>query len=125
MVKKNLHLIPLLILAMTMVHAIYIVSTTSIIFSEKHYLGISCIAICIIGYIIRRNLGAYLTGLTLLLGTFNLIAFTPAIVTYSFGFGINDVSVTSFKIQSFSLVIFFLFLILNLNFLRKSARRNK
>lgn len=117
MIKKNFYLIPLIILIITAVYATYIVSKTDIIFGNKHYLGFMFIAVCVIGLIFKRSVGIYFTGITLLAGALNFIAFTPAIEAYSFGFGLNGKSTTSFKIQLFSFLILLLYLILNGRFL--------
>ncbi len=117
MVKKNLYLVPLIILIVTILYAVYTVSTTDIVFGNKHYLGILFIAISVISTIFKKDLGIYFTGITLLIGTLNFIAFTPAIEAYSFGFGLNDKSTTSFKIQMFSFLVLLLYLILNRKFL--------
>lgn len=117
MVKKNLYLVPLIILLATVVYATYIVSTTDIVFGDKHYLGLLFVGVSTIAILVRKSLGIYFTGITLLAGTLNFIAFTPAIEAYSFGFGFNDTSTTSFKIQLFSCLILLLYSVLNGKFL--------
>ena len=57
MVKKNLYLVPLIILIVTILYAVYTVSTTDIVFGNKHYLGILFIAISVISTIFKKDLG--------------------------------------------------------------------
>jgi hypothetical protein len=55
----------------------------------------------------------YLTGISLLIGTLNFIAFLPVIESYSFGFSFNDKHGIDFKIQPFSFLILLIYLFLN------------
>ncbi len=123
MIKKNLYLAPLIILVVTILYAVYTVLTTDIIFVKKHYVGFLFAVICIAFTIYNKNFGIYFTGITLLIGTLNIIAFTPAIESYSFGFGVNNKSATSIKIQSYSFLIFLLYLILNGKFVIDKIRK--
>jgi hypothetical protein len=104
-------------------YSVYTVLSTDIIFGKKHYFGWVFVGVCIISAAFNKKIGIYITGITLLIGTFNVIAFTPTIEAYSFGFGINDASATSFKIQSFSFIIFLLYLILNGRFLIRHVKK--
>lgn len=124
-IKTYIHTLPLILLIISAFHETYIVSTTDIIFGSKHYLGLLFLGISIIGVVIKKSLGIYCTGVTLLVGTLNIIAFTPAVEAYSFGFGFNDKSTTTFKIQLFSFLVLVLYLILNLKFLLYEIRKNK
>ncbi len=125
MVKKYLYILPLIILVVTAGYATYIVSTTNIIFGTKHYLGCLFIAISLIGVFIKKSLGVYFTGITLLIGTLNVIAFTPAVEAYSFGFKFNNTSAMSIKIQAFSFLVLLLYLTLNGQFLISKLRKRK
>lgn len=123
MIKRNIYLVPLLIVIIEILYAIYIVLSTDIVFGSKHYLGFLFAAICVICSIFNKGIGIYLTGIMLLIGTLNIVAFTPAIEAYSFGFVINDKSAMSIKIQLFSFLIFLLYLILNGKFLISNLRK--
>jgi len=125
MIKKLFYLFPLSILVITILYASYIVSTTEIMFSAKHHLGIMFIVVCIIAMMARKDIGIYFTGITLLIGSFNLIAFTPTIEAYSFGFGFNDSSITSFKIQLFSFMVLVLYLIVNGKYIVNTLKSKK
>ena len=125
MIKKNLYLLPLIILIITVAYATYTIVTTDIVFESKHYLGILFIVGCVISAVFNKSLGIYFVGITLLAGTLNFLAFTPAIETYSFGFGFNDRSATSFKIQLFSFVVLLLYLLMNGKFLITKFYKNR
>lgn len=125
MIKKKFYLLPLIILIITIAYATYTIVTTDIIFGSKHYLGILFIIGCVIGAIFNKSLGIYFVGITLLAGTLNFLAFTPTIETYSFGFGFNDRSTTSFKIQLFSFLVLLLYLLLNGKFLITKLYKSK
>jgi hypothetical protein len=122
---KNIYLLPLIILILSIFNEIYVVSTTDIMFGSKHYLGFLLVGISTITAFAKKSLGIYSIGLTLLVGTLNIIAFTPAIEAYSFSFGLNDKLATTFKIQLFSFLILILYLVLNGRFLLKEIRKNK
>ncbi len=124
-IKTYIHLLPLIVLIVSVCHATYITSTTDIIFGSKHYLGFLFLGVCVLGAFIKNKLGVYFTGVTLVLGTLNVIAFTPAIEAYSLGFGFNDARTTTFKIQLFSFLVLVLYLILNLKFLLHEIRKIK
>lgn len=117
MARKNLCLLPLFILVITVGYTIYIVSTMDIALGNKHYFGFFFAGASVISIFVRRSLAIYFTGITLLAGTLNYIAFTPAIEAYSFGFGFSNMGTISIKIQLFSFLILLLYLILNWRFL--------
>jgi hypothetical protein len=121
-IRKIIHLVPLVILILAVGYSMYVISTTSIVFGNKHYLGFVFLFGSIVGAFIRKDIGIYLTGVTLLIGTLNFIAFTPAIEAYSFGFGINGNGV-NFKIQSFSFLVLVVYLLLNIRYLISQSRR--
>jgi hypothetical protein len=117
MVKNRIYLIPLLILLVTVIYEIYTVVTTDIIFGNKHYLGFLLLTISAVAFFFRKDIGIYFTGITLILGTLNFVGFTPAIESYSFGFGLNNTSTTSFRVQLFSFLVLILHVVLNGKFL--------
>jgi hypothetical protein len=87
--RKYIYLIPLTVLVITLYYSLYVVNTTNIIFGTKQYYGIALVIGSIIITILRKDFGLYLTGVIVFLGTINVVAFTAAIESYSFGFGLN------------------------------------
>ena len=122
--KKYAYLMPLIVLTITVIHSCYIIFTTNIVFGTKHYFGFSFVFVGWVCSFIRKELGVYLTGITILAGTFNLIAFTPAIEAYSFGFSFNNVSTIDLKIQLYSFLLLILYAALNIKFLITQIRKN-
>jgi hypothetical protein len=118
--------VPLLVLVIAIIYCLYVVATTSIMLTEKHYWGIGFVVMALVATLFNSKLGKYLTAITLLIGVVNLIAFTPVIEAYSFGFSLNDVGI-NVRIQSFSFLVLLLFLAINyrgiISFFRKGANK--
>ena len=64
-------------------------------------------------YFVRYKQALLLTGIILALATFNLMAFFPAVTTY----GLTIAGVNSPEIQMFSLLVLFVYVVINFNFL--------
>lgn len=111
--RKYIYLIPIAIVILAVWYSFYVVNTTDIIPGIKQYFGIIFTSSSIILTFMRKDFWIYLTGIALLLGTINVIAFTPVIESYSFGFGFDDSSKLIFKIQPFSFFILALYLVIN------------
>jgi hypothetical protein len=124
MVKKDLYLIPLLILILSLFYSIYIVYTSDIILGIKHFLGFIFLGISVVAVFLNKGLCVYFTGVTLLVGTFNIVAFTPSVEVYSFGFGFNNTTTNSFKIQLFSFLILILYFLINGKYLLKKIKED-
>jgi hypothetical protein len=116
--KKNAQYIPLAILIIAITYSLYIVSTTNVSLVYKHYWGMFLVLASLVAVMIKSKIGKILTFLTLLVGTLNFIAFTPVIEAYSFGFSLNKAGM-DLKVQPFSLWIFLLFIIVNVNSIRR------
>lgn len=109
--EKRLILIPLIIIAAILIYCWATFITTEIGSTWRHYLGLVLfllIAICFFRNIIITTVA---TGIYLILSTFNLLALTPAISTFSFGVG----PVSTPDMQGLSLGLFILYFILNMD----------
>ncbi|MCW3466434.1 hypothetical protein [Chitinophaga nivalis] len=111
--KKNIQHAPLAILIIALGYSIYTISTTNITLGNKHYWGVFWVLASIVATVFNAKIGKIVTFITLFLGAFNLIAFTPVIEFYSFGFSLNKVGL-DLKVQPFSLWTFLLFIIINI-----------
>lgn len=112
--KRFLSLIPLVILICSQMYCLYIISNSNIVFGNKQYIGSFFIATSIILLLLKkRNWSILLTGVSLLLGTLNYLAFLPVIESYSFGFSLNDKGGIEITIQPFSALIFLIYLFLD------------
>ena len=108
-IKYWLDFIPLIILTGYVVILIWTVATTNIIFSYEHYIGLILFVI-IAGLLFKQHkLGVLVLGLTLLLGLFKVLSYSPVIIFHSFGGSINGHSSPEIKIQS----IFLLWLLIH------------
>lgn len=114
--KKMIQYVPLGILIIAIVYCIYTVITTDTMLLDKHYVGIALVIMSGVCYVFiepKPRVGKIATLITLLLGTGNVIAFTPVVEAYSFGFSINSGGL-DFKIQPFSFMVLLLFTIVNI-----------
>jgi hypothetical protein len=107
--KYWLDFIPLLILTVYVVILIWTVSTTNIIFSYEHYIGLTLYVIAT-GLLIKiHKLGVLVLGVTLLLGVFKVLSYSAVIIYHSYGGSLNGYSSPEIKIQS----IFILWLLVH------------
>lgn len=111
--NKIIKSLPLIILGLMVIYCLYTIATTNIILVDKHYLGIGLVIISAVLVFFKPKIGMYLTGVTLLLGTMNFVAFTPVIDTYSFGFSLNGAGI-DFKFQLYSLLLLLFFIVVNI-----------
>lgn len=111
--KRVLQYVPLVVLVIAVGYSIYTTLTTNILLVAKHYLGICFVLASLVAEITKPKAGKVITFATLLLGTINLLAFTPVIEAYSFGFSLNNAGL-DLKVQPFSLWIFLVFIIINI-----------
>lgn len=124
MIKRYFRYLPLAILAITVINLIYVVSTTDIVLVLKHYIGIVLLVTSIIAAIMNNKYGILFTGATLLLGTLNFIAFNPTITYTTFWLNLNDHHL-ELSFQTFSFLIFILYLIINFKTLLQIIRKNE
>jgi len=111
--KKLLKWAPLAILIAGIAYSIYTVQTTNIVLIAKNYWGIGFTLISLLLLIIKPRIGKIALLITLLLGTFNLLAFTPVIYSYYFGLRIFDKHLQLLAVQPFSFLVLLLFVIIN------------
>ena len=116
---------PLLITIVVILHSVWVVYTTIVVFGTKQYVGIFLIICAAIISFINKKAAVYFMGVIFLLGTFNFIAFTSSIVSYSFGFGINDIAKMNFKIQPFSFFVLIFYILINGKYLRNQLLNKK
>ena len=111
--KRIFKSLPLIKLVLLVIYCLYTIATTNIILVDKHYLGIAIVIISVVLAFFKPKKGMYLTGITLLLGTMNFVAFTPVIDTYSFGFSLNGTAM-DFKIQLYILLLLLFICVINI-----------
>ena len=109
---KNLRiLIPITIVGIFLVNCWTIIFVSDILATWRHYVGL--ILFIGIGFLFFRNINmtTIVTGIFLLLGTFNALAMTPEINTSWFAIG----PIETPSIQLLSLGLFIIYFVLNLD----------
>jgi hypothetical protein len=96
--------LPALILICGLVYTLIIISTTDTALTIKHYGGLLLIVIIILLYIKRSKLFKKALAITLILGTINVLAFTPSIHTLNFG--IDQIGISIQLCSLFALLLF-------------------
>jgi hypothetical protein len=122
--KKYIENLPLLIIAILMGVCVYTVMTSDLAFSYEHYIGLSGIILSIITVFIKPAISKLATGVLLLLGTFSFAAFTAIIEYHRIGFSVEGKGV-DIKLQPYCLLLFILFIILNLEFMKGILKRRQ
>lgn len=100
-----------------MIQSFYVVATSEIAFSYKHYIAI-CLILASWGLWKWDVLSKVATFMVLLLSTFNQAAFTPVIRRQRIGFEIGSVGI-EITIQFYALLLLILFIILNWTFIKR------
>jgi len=108
--KYLLDLVPLIILTVYTIILVWTVATTNIIFSYEHYIGLTLLLTTAGIFIKQHKLGVLSLGLTLLLGLFKVLSYSPVISYYVVGGSINGHSSSKIKIQA----IFLLWLLIHI-----------
>ncbi len=90
---KYLDYIPLIILFISSIVLLVKVVNQDYSLWWKNYIGFLMLAIIILTFVFKHQVGVLMLGLTLFLGLFNLITFNPLNETFSTGIG----NVTLFK----------------------------
>ena len=122
--KKIIDLIPIGILVCSQLFSLYVINTSNIVLGNKQYAGsVFVITSVVLLFLRKRTWSIYLTGIALLIGALNFIAFLPVIESYSFGFSFNDKPGIDFKLQPFSFLILLLYLIVSYKTLTSLIRK--
>lgn len=103
--KKLIEYTPLCILSYCCIESWVNIATTNTIAQWMHYLGTGMLIITIAAFFFHPRTGKILTGITLLLTTFRIAAFTASITTASFR--INAITFPKFQPLGLGLLILF------------------
>ncbi|RPE05616.1 hypothetical protein EGT74_24890 [Chitinophaga lutea] len=109
--KRWLNWLPFGILLGGITYTLYTAATTDVIFTYKNYGAIFLLLACAVFMVLKPRPGKILLLITILLGTFNLIAFTPTVVTYRFY--VTSLKIGPPAIQVFSFFVLLLFVVVN------------
>lgn len=111
--KKALRILPFAILLVFTVIAWYQILTITHVARIRHLIAGGLVMTNIIVYFFSLRLGVLLTGITLLLATINLAAFTATIVSKQYWLG----PLTLPAFQPLALLLLLIFLFINLKYL--------
>jgi hypothetical protein len=98
-IRTYLSYLPLLILLVSAAILIWTISSSDIVLTWKHYIGLVLLAIATVLFFIRHLYGVLLTAVILLLGLIGILSYSPAITMFSFGWGTPDKGVTLLVFQ--------------------------
>jgi len=96
-VKKKMDFIPLIILFVSASYLMWTFLDGQILFIWKHYLGFLMLVIASIGFLFNHKIGVLISGLTIILGLFGLLSFSPTITTTIFGIGEQKITLLRFQ----------------------------
>ena len=89
--------IPLIILFVSASYLMWTFLDGQILFIWKHYLGFLMLVIVSIGFLLNHKIGVLISGLTIILGLFGLLSFSPTITTTIFGIGEQKITLLRFQ----------------------------
>ncbi|WP_143309006.1 hypothetical protein [Chitinophaga vietnamensis] len=110
---KRIKYAPIAVLILALAYSIIVTSNSNVVLVAKHYAGMLFVALSIIFLIRKPRIGRHLTFVTLLLGTLDVLEFTPTVTRYYIGFTFSHIN-PELQIQEFSLLVMLLFLIVNI-----------
>ncbi|HEX9513364.1 MAG TPA: hypothetical protein VF939_22895 [Puia sp.] len=113
MKKRIISSIPFLIISLIVLYTWFEIITTEYIATWRHYVALTLVAINAALYFVKYKKAVLLTGIILILATFNLLSFFTIIQTSFLGFG----SVTTPEIQLKSLLLLVIYCAINFNLL--------
>ena len=105
--------IPFLIISLVVLYTWFEIITTEYIATWRHYVALALVAINAVLYFVRYKPAVLLTGLILILATFNLLAFFTIIQTS----GLTIMGVSTPEIQLKSLLLLVIYCAINFNLL--------
>jgi hypothetical protein len=107
---KIIELLPVILLISMLVYTFILAGSSNIQLQTKHYAAVLFAVITLITYFGKRQYYKEMLAFTLVLGTINVLVFTPDVTIVSFGRGSRIP-----PLQLFSFVILLIFLFQNIN----------
>jgi hypothetical protein len=117
--KSWTRIMPFLILAVILGRTWYIIATTDYLAMMRHVFAIVFFAGNLLLYFIRWKYAILLTGVILVLATFNLLAFFPDVMFTAYFVKIGSVKIATPSIDWKSLLLLIFYCIVNGGFLFK------
>lgn len=113
MKNRILPSIPFLIISLIVLYTWFEIITAEYIATWRHYVALALVAVNAVLYFVKYKQAVLLTGIILILATFNLLSFFAIIQTSCLGFG----SITTPDIQLKSLLLLVIYCVINFNIL--------
>ena len=115
--KKILHSIPFLIICIILVYTWYIIISLNYPSTLKQQIGLGIAIINLLLYLIHFKYGIIVTGLLLLLATFDFIVLFPIVTSYGYFIHIAGIEIKTPSIEWRSLLLTILYFIFNTGYL--------
>lgn len=115
--RKFLSYVPVLILALTLVYTVYTFNTSDLLITNKRYVAMVAVFLCLVFQITKPRIGRWMTLATLLAGCLNWLVFTPVNIIY--GFSIGGIGP---DVQGFSFLVLILFIIINFQSVKRHLK---
>ncbi len=113
--KKNIELSIYAVLILSIITSLILHFTKNYVVDNKFYIGIACVFIAFVIRLKSIKISNYLLGLSLVLGTVNLIKFSHI----DFGFSFTLFGIDTFGINLIIMILLFLFLSVNKEMIQK------
>jgi len=123
--KEVIPIIPFIFLTVILSNTWFIIATTNYFATIKHYLGLGLFLMVTLLYAFRWKYGVILTGIFLILASFNVIAIFPVIKSSSYFIKIGEVDIATPFIQWKALLLLILFFFCTWRFLYDLYIKNK
>lgn len=132
--KQLARVSPFLIVGVILVYTWYIILTTEYFATTRHIIALVLWGINGLLYFLRFRYAIILTGVILILATFNLLAFFPEIAYSSYFVTIGGIKISTPNIQWWPLLILIFYCCVNYSFLiglytdyqeRKRSKKSK
>lgn len=117
MKNKIISAIPFFIISIITLYTCFEIIATDYIATVKHYVAFILILINGVSYFIRYKFSIILTGIILVLATFNLLSCYTVTQTSSVGVNLGSTQLKTPEIQLWSLLILVFYCIINFNLL--------
>lgn len=118
MKKSNiLRIVPFIVLGIILFYTWWLLITTEYSATIKHQIALGLFLINLMLYFFNFKYAVFITGIILLLTTFNLLAFFPELVSSSYFIKIAGKEFSTPSMQGKSLLLMIFYLILNTGFL--------
>ncbi|HVV02906.1 MAG TPA: hypothetical protein VHC96_01735 [Puia sp.] len=114
--KQLIRMTPYFIWVLLMLYTWGEILFTEYFFASRHIMALVLFLLNLVLYFVRFNIGVIVTGIAILLGTFNLLALFPDISSFSFYIKLRA-SISFPPIDWRSLLLLILYLMINVRFL--------